>query len=271
MIKNITIKNIIFTISIVLIICIVFLVKNIVVYGKGKSFGSVKLVTEYDDNTTIDEMETVTFGSYPQLDASGSKKKPIEWIVLDRKGNRALLLSKYILDCKCYNKEYKDITWETCYLRRWLNNDFYYQAFDSNEQNKIKTTNVINNNNIDYGTNGGNNTKDKIFCLSIEEIRRYFGNGIKEGYGYQLGKKVATKGTVYAMSVDNNGYNLYVYGGSGESEYNWAIGNSTFWLRSPGNDLNASAFVLFIGHLDMAGFIVDSPRLGVRPALWVSY
>lgn len=142
----------------------------------------VKLVTEYDDNTIIDEMDTITFGSYPQTDESGNTKQPIEWIVLERYDNRALLLSKYILDCKKYNSENTAITWEKCSLRNWLNNDFYLEAFDSNEQNRILTTNVINSNNSSFGTYGGNNTNDKIFCLSIEEIRKYFGDGI-EKYG----------------------------------------------------------------------------------------
>lgn len=137
----------------------------------------VKLVTEYDKDTTVDEMDTVTFGSYPQSDASGNTKELIEWIVLDRQGDKTLLLSKYILDCKCYNNKFEDVTWETSSLRNWLNSDFYDNAFNGSEQEKIQTTNVITNNNIFRGTKGGNNTQDKIFSISIEEVRRYFGNG----------------------------------------------------------------------------------------------
>ena len=54
----------------------------------------VKLVSEYPTDTIVDEMDTVTFGSYPQSDVSGNTKEPIEWIVLDRQGNEAFLLSK---------------------------------------------------------------------------------------------------------------------------------------------------------------------------------
>lgn len=263
--KNITIKKIIiFTICIVSIICIVFLVRNVIFDVNRKSFGSVKLVTEYDENTTIDEMETVTFGSYPQSDITGNIKEPIEWIVLDRQEGRTLLLSKYILDCKRYN----NITWENCDLRNWLNKDFYNQAFNGSEQNKIQMTNVINNDNSEYNTEGGNNTKDKVFCLSIDECKQYF-------YQFNMksdNKRLATRGTNYAKNVDNNGIKLWIYDGSHGSE--WATGNSDFWLRSPGGRQefgeDFAADVDVSGYLDDYGYDVDNHYNGIRPALWVS-
>ena len=232
--------------------------------GGGSIAKDAKLVTSYSTDTTIDQMETVKFGSDYQNDAF--TKEPIEWIVLDKQGGRTLLLSKYILDCKCYNNKYKDVTWETCDLRKWLNNDFYYQAFNSSEQEKIQTTNVINNNNIDCGTYGGNNTNDKVFCLSIEETRKYFGNGTKEDFGYQLGKNVATKGTNYAKTVDNGGNKLWV----SDSSDKWYYGNSVFWLRSPGYGQDYAAFAYSDGYLDTTGCYVYYPYYGVRPALWIS-
>ena len=226
----------------------------------------VKLVSEYTAETNVDEMDTVIFGSYPQSDASGNTKEPIEWIVLDRQGDKTLLLSKYILDCKRYNNEYKDVTWETCTLRNWLNNDFYNSAFSSSEQNKIETTNVINNNNIDHGTNGGNNTNDKIFCLSIDEVRKYFGVGTKADDGYQLGKNVATQGTNFAKSEDNNGNKLYV---SVYHSSEWYFGNSSFLLRSLGAAQGVASSVNSNGYLYTSGYIVDIGNSGVRPALWI--
>ena len=136
-------------------------VTAMVFFAYKKFFGGIaknaRLVTSYSKDTTIDQMETVKFGSYYQ--SNGFTKEPIEWIVLDRQGGRALLLSKYILDCKCYSNEHKDVTWETCDLRKWLNNDFYNQAFSGSEQGKILSTNVINNNSK-YKTKGGNNRKE---------------------------------------------------------------------------------------------------------------
>ncbi len=39
---------------------------------------NVKCISEYSDETEVDEMETIEFGSYPQSDASGKSKEPIE-------------------------------------------------------------------------------------------------------------------------------------------------------------------------------------------------
>ena len=49
----------------------------------------------------------------------------IDWRVLDIQGNKALLISEKVLETRRYNDEYKDITWEKCTLRGYLNGDFY--------------------------------------------------------------------------------------------------------------------------------------------------
>lgn len=64
----------------------------------------------------------VFFGTYPQSEF-GDDKTPIEWLVLDREGDKALLLSWYGLDTQPYNADSSDITWAACSLRKWLNKD----------------------------------------------------------------------------------------------------------------------------------------------------
>ena len=232
----------------------------------------IKLVTEYSKDTLVYDMDTVKFGSYPQSDVTGNKKEPIEWIVLDRQDGKALLLSKYILDYKSYDTStdfFSDINiWEKCSLRSWLNSDFYNNAFKSEEKEKIIKTYLINNNNIDYGINGGNNTEDNVFCLSIEEIRKYFGDGFRTTLAdticYQLDKNVSTSGTNYAKAIDNNGQRLPVFDGN-----DWFNGYSDYWLRSPGCDNTTSAFIEKSGYIFYINYsyVYD----GVRPAIWVEY
>ena len=72
---------------------------------------------------------SVSFGSYEQDNNPANGKEEIEWIVLDVQGDRSLLISKYALDCKKYNTEWTDGTWESCSLRKWLNSDFLNAAF----------------------------------------------------------------------------------------------------------------------------------------------
>ena len=105
--------------------------------------------------------KTIEFGNYPQ-DKDGTEK-PIEWIVMKKEGNQVLLLSKYVLDAKPYNKELEDVTWETSDIRQWLNNEFYTTAFNKAEKAKIQTSLIKNEDNSKYGTNGGNDTEDNHF------------------------------------------------------------------------------------------------------------
>ena len=58
----------------------------------------------------------MTFGTYPQT-AEGNDETPIEWLVLDRNGDHALLLSRYSLDVHAFYPEHVDVTWEKSTLR----------------------------------------------------------------------------------------------------------------------------------------------------------
>lgn len=117
--------------------------------------------------------DIITFGSYPQ-EADGTVK-PIEWQVLAVEDGKALLISLYGLDAKPYNSKWADVTWESCSLRTWLNEEFYQTAFQASEQQIIEATLVINQNNPIYAIPGWNDTRDKVFLLSLEEPLQYFG------------------------------------------------------------------------------------------------
>lgn len=241
---------------------------------------SAKRVGDYSADVSVDSMDAVTFGHYNQN--SLYEKEPIEWIVLDEQDNKYLLLSKYILTCRDYHDVEENVTWEKCALRRWLNTTFLNTAFDINEKNKILTTSIINSKNVDQGTSAGNDTQDKIFLLSVDEIRKYFGNGTKEKNGYVIGKKVATKGTHYAKTVNNGAGKLWVANVNGNSKYSWSTGNSLYWLRTPGSLQTLATVINDYGELATDGYNVafgsflnsggyfESGGIGVRPAIWVA-
>lgn len=73
--------------------------------------------------------------------------------MLDKKGGRILVISKYALDCKTYNKNYDGVTWESCSLRAWLNDDFINTAFSKEEKAAIPTVTVSADRNPKYSTN----------------------------------------------------------------------------------------------------------------------
>ena len=193
-----------------------------------------------DKNPDYKIGETIEFGNYPQ-DKDGTEK-PIEWIVMKKEGNQVLLLSKYVLDAKPYNKEWEDVTWETSDIRQWLNNEFYTTAFNKAEKAKIQTSLIKNEDNSKYGTNGGNDTEDKVFLLSEKETETLFSN--KE--------ERRAKATEYATKSG-----VYV----NEEKAAW------WWLRSPGDDSRDAAEVSRYGWVDRLGYDVDDNIDGVRPAL----
>lgn len=200
----------------------------------------------------------VTFGEYPQTTA-GEDMTPIEWLVLARDGNKALLISRYGLDAQKYNTINTGVTWEKCTLRIWLNNAFYNKAFNSAEQTAILITNVDNSKNQCYSgwsTSGGNNTQDKVFLLSYAEANKYFG----VPYGNSSNTKSRVAQTAYAIA----------HGTWASSSNKTADGTDAgwWWLRSPGNYQDFAAVVDTDGSL--RNITVNYVSGSVRPALWVN-
>lgn len=183
----------------------------------------------------------LTLGSCTQ---NSSAKEPIEWQVLDVKGNEALLVSRYALDCRPYHHNDTDTTWENCDLRKWLNDDFLKASFTAEEQERILLSEVLNDDNRKYGTPGGNATRDRVFCLSLAEAERYF-------------KENAERRCPPTALAELHG------------AYYLIKGNCWWWLRSPGFGQCLAGTVGPGGALDSIGdgFLCDNNA--VRPALWV--
>ena len=188
---------------------------------------------------------TIEFGRYPQ--ASKNENALIEWLVLKNDGSKALLISKYALDCQQYNTSDRNVTWETCTLRKWLNGSFINSAFSVDEQKQILSTTVT----PDYSTDPGNNTKDRVFLLSIAEAEKYFGSDSTR----------QCQGTVYCYA---------------QGAYKARNGNCWWWLRSLSsphsfNFDNRYAFYVFShGKVSREGSSADYDRIAVRPALWIN-
>lgn len=113
--------------------------------------------------------------------------KAIEWIVVDEKEDEKLIHAKENLEGRRYHGKCIDITWETCTLRKYLNGEFKRKTFNDNEQRMIIKTHIVNKDNEEYGTSGGNDTDDYIFLLSLDEVKLYYKNVCKErSYGWWL-------------------------------------------------------------------------------------
>ena len=140
--------------------------------------------------------ETVLFGSYEQDGDAANGKEPIEWLVLARDGDKALLLSKYALDHQSFMPFYEPVTepftWESCSLRQWLNSTFLNAAFSAEEQRRLLTTTVITAPGGRKGSENPFTTEDRVFLLSDTEVYAYFSSEAATVTDY----------TAYALSED---------------------------------------------------------------------
>ncbi|MBR6089786.1 MAG: protein kinase, partial [Anaerolineaceae bacterium] len=183
--------------------------------------------------------DIITFGRYEQDKKAGSEE--IEWQVLDVELGRVLLISKYGLEAMPFHDEYENVTWERSSLRGWLNWSFCNTAFTSDESKRIDWIEHSNPDNEGFRTSGGNNTQDRIFLLSVDELNTYLTDE-------EMRKCEAT------YHAQNNG--AYVYDN----------GMSWWWLRSPGSKSTVAMYVSEDGTISHEGTGVTYDLAVVRPA-----
>lgn len=194
------------------------------------------------------------------------KADPIKWRVLSVDGNETLLLADKNLDGDIpYNETDTDITWETCTIRSWLNgygssmnqdgidytsDNFIDRAFTIGEQNAILQNIVENADNPRHGTEGGNNTLDKLFFASIEEMTT-------PSYGFPSNPDEIS----YSREALDTAYTASKSGMTAEGVDNW------YRLRSPGVNSRCVADVNDYRRVSLNGNRVYYSNYGVRPAL----
>lgn len=225
--------------------------------------------------------DCVYFGNYWQEDTNGDgkadkndEKTPIKWRVLSVDGDDAYLLADTILDVKEYNNilHVTGVTWENCTMRSWLNgygaemnksgkdysdDNFLNNAFSKDEQSAIQMTNVVNNEDLRNDAGKGNDTLDKVYLLSNDEV-------INPIYGFSTDYSKEDKGRRAKNSVYAKGEGAY----TGMGEY---TGNGWWQLRTPGGWNNGSACVTDTGLVRTGGdLVVEGYRRcadAVRPVL----
>ena len=168
-------------------------------------------------------------------------------------GDKALVISRYGLDCKVFHAGGYKATWDTCTLREWLNSDFFNYAFSVDEQTKIQDTTVSADKNPEFDTNPGQSTTDKVFLLSISEARHYFPSKEK-------GQCVATE---YAIANGTKTSRDKKYTEDGSPVCMWL-------LRTPGKGKSRVARTWVDGSINVEGVSLDADNGAVRPAMWIA-
>ncbi len=217
----------------------------------------------------------VTFGSYEQDADTSNGKESIEWRVLAKEDGRALLISRYALDCQPYNKTLEDVTWETCTLRAWLNSIFLNKAFTASEQELIQVSTVTADANPNHSDiDPGNDTEDKLFLLSVDEVNKYFDDETRE----TLGKNSLSQTIRIKTYLDRLcGTTKYTRERGVAISTSYTVGGKavcSWWLRTPGSSLEEVTRVNTDGSI-LGGKVTGSYNYsgdysGVRPAMWIS-
>ncbi len=116
---------------------------------------------------------TVYFGTFEQDGDTVNGPEDIEWVVVDVNKGKSLLVSKKILMVMTYNDR-NNSSWGSSNIKRWLNGDFYKNAFSDGEKKLISKN------------NNGN-----VFILSKDEMEKYFSSRFDREFNV----------TVYASSL----------------------------------------------------------------------
>ena len=196
---------------------------------------SIELADDIMVKSTVDKIkkskvgDTFHFGKYEQ-DNDDSNIEVIHWQILAFEEDRALVVSKFALDCKSFNNYRAEADWGKCSLRSWLNDEFLNSAFSSKEKNVIEP--VITS---DQGI------KDFLFLLSENEVELYLKD--YERFCYP---------TRFAAAS-----------GAFEDE----LGRCGWWLRSSGNADYCASVINVDG--SVRDIMTDASDCAVRPAMWI--
>lgn len=181
--------------------------------------------------------DKIEFGKYQQR-TNSFEIDPIKWRVLAKDGKNVLLLSEDALDWRLFDEAGNSSSWESSSLRKWLNEDFYYDAFSADDRSKIVSTVVDNSRD--------GKTIDYVFLLSTEEVEKYFAREYDR-------KSWQTQYCVQRANEITGGYHIV-------TEARW-------WTRTKDDD--GRGFICVDEDGEFYDRFFDSAA--VRPAIWVTY
>ena len=190
-------------------------------------------------DTRLNVGDTIAFGCYEQDNNTSNGAEPIEWLVLDRDGDRALLLSQQVLDAQPFCESSAEAEWNTSDVRAWLNDAFLNAAFSAEAQEKLEEM---------YAGDDAVGT-DRVFLLSSADEGRYF----------QSDEARIAFPTTYALAQ----------GAPVDAEN--SEGGCQWWLRTvmEGDARGVACIAPSGSDAMMLLWEGGSPKSGVRPAIWV--
>lgn len=186
---------------------------------------------------------TILMGVIEQ-DVETEGKEKVEWIILEKNGSEALLVSKNVIHATTF----EGAEWSKSSLCTWLNapdSSFYTSVFSRSERALIIPKTVATN----YTDAEGNSQIDMayesyIFLLGLSEVQKYF----------QTNEQRCAEATGFVKTSP-----VHINEGNGCAPY---------WLRNT----NPDGTTMYVGS---AGVAYEEGRdgtdtiMGLRPAMWV--
>jgi len=173
----------------------------------------------------------------------------IKWRILAVDGKEALITACCGVGLHAYHDDPSPALWRDCSLRKWLNTDFVSTVFSPGEREKICPVILPDeaDDDDDLSLTDENGAADKIFILSEAEAQRYFAGP-------------SDRMLPYSQSVSGT----------------WSFGSGLmrtcrWWLRGKTEGFNGRSCAPVCDHDGTFGGYqtASSPRMAVRPALWV--
>lgn len=205
----------------------------------------------------VKETNNEAFYDWVDKEVAYFKCQPIRWRVLENDGSSLFLMADAAIDCHSYHTSKDAITWAESGVRSWLNKEFKDSAFTEEEQAAILTSQVVNKDNSFHGTDGGVDTQDQVFLMSVEEMT-------SEKYGFPADYKTYSK--TRRMTSTDYARAMGAWLGTYNDQY---YGNAWYLLRTPGAYPQASSLVYPFGHVYMDGYYVKDNYYAICPALRV--
>lgn len=179
------------------------------------------------------------FGEWRQ--GIGGSVGSLEWLVLERSGTRALLVTRDLVEAKPFG----GYNWAESELRTWLNGEFLSNAFTDKERGAICETTLQNPDNNLFGTYGGGDTVDRVFLLSNKQAKKYF-------------EKESQRQATFSDWCKSQ------LGSAAQSD---SRKGDEYWLRSVGDTFCIDS-VNSIGIINEHE-LYNIKTMGVRPAVWI--
>lgn len=182
--------------------------------------------------------DTALYGHFDTDDNIIGQER-LEWIVLDKKDDKACLITKYAIGGGPYNRTHREVTWEESDMCDMINSEENLETFSAQELSAI----------IPAGD-------DIITLLTADEAQKYFDS--------DASRRVHI--TEAAMAANTNITTITELNGWVEREDNY----SWWWLRGTNDSGSITAPIVDSdGSIKYDKMVVNKPRGAVRPVIWI--